>query len=249
MPHGPLAVIPSEPMRARSLRRLGSLGSCLFVSALLISAGAWADWPPVTAESVAYVTEAVRQERDKALRRLSERERRAIVPAPNPIGGPPRPGELTLYNFNTGETLTLRPFDETDRIPVTAQSSIDWIFRCFRERNATQPIDSTLVRLLYEASHRFGAPIVLVSGFRTPAFSRRRNSYHVRGKAADVRIPGVSTDLLRDYFESLANERFGSLGVGYYPTSQFIHVDTREVSYFWTDRSGPRRSRRRVAAR
>jgi hypothetical protein len=51
--------------------------------------------------------------------------------------------------------------------------------------------------------------------------------------AADIKVPGVSTEDLRDLAKSL-----GATGVGYYPTVQFVHVDVRGTSYFWTDTSG-----------
>jgi hypothetical protein len=34
------------------------------------------------------------------------------------------------------------------------------------------------------------------------------------------------------------------VGVGVYPTSQFVHVDIRPRSYFWVDFSGPRMKNR-----
>jgi uncharacterized protein DUF882 len=51
--------------------------------------------------------------------------------------------------------------------------------------------------------------------------------------AADIKVPGVSTEDLRDLAKSL-----GATGVGYYPTVQFVHVDVRQTPYFWTDTSG-----------
>jgi hypothetical protein len=52
--------------------------------------------------------------------------------------------------------------------------------------------------------------------------------------AADVRVAGMGTIALRDLARSL-----GAAGVGYYPTSRFIHVDVRDGHYEWTDTSGP----------
>jgi hypothetical protein len=54
----------------------------------------------------------------------------------------------------------------------------------------------------------------------------------------DIRIPGVSINEMYKYAESLDA---GGMGLGIYPTSQFIHVDFRapgEPSYRWTDYSG-----------
>ena len=51
--------------------------------------------------------------------------------------------------------------------------------------------------------------------------------------ATDIKVPGVTTEDLRDLAKSL-----GATGVGYYPTVQFVHVDVRGTPYFWTDSSG-----------
>jgi hypothetical protein len=55
----------------------------------------------------------------------------------------------------------------------------------------------------------------------------------------DIRVPGVSVQTLYDFAASLD---MGGMGIGRYPTSQFVHVDWRapgEKSYRWTDYSGP----------
>ncbi|HYN61457.1 MAG TPA: DUF882 domain-containing protein, partial [Rubrivivax sp.] len=51
-----------------------------------------------------------------------------------------------------------------------------------------------------------------------------RNSLHMEGRAIDVRLPGVPLAELRDAAQAL---RVG--GVGYYPDSQFVHIDTGRV--------------------
>jgi hypothetical protein len=84
--------------------------------------------------------------------------------------------------------------------------------------------------------HFGGQQIELVSGFR---FQERDSSRHYHASAMDIRIKGVSIKDMYAYAESLDA---GGMGLGIYPTSQFIHVDFRapgEPSYRWTDRSGP----------
>jgi uncharacterized protein YcbK (DUF882 family) len=51
-----------------------------------------------------------------------------------------------------------------------------------------------------------------------------RNSLHLRGQAVDVRLPGVPLPRLRD-----AGLAIGRGGVGYYPASDFVHLDTGRV--------------------
>jgi uncharacterized protein YcbK (DUF882 family) len=55
-----------------------------------------------------------------------------------------------------------------------------------------------------------------------------KDSQHVQAKAIDIRIPGVRTRQLRDVAMSLEEG-----GVGYYPRSQFVHVDVGPVRR-WT---------------
>jgi uncharacterized protein YcbK (DUF882 family) len=49
----------------------------------------------------------------------------------------------------------------------------------------------------------------------------------MEGEAIDIRIPGVPTEKLRD-----AALRLGRGGVGYYPASQFVHVDVGRVRHW-----------------
>ena len=74
-----------------------------------------------------------------------------------------------------------------------------------------------------------------MSGFRAPMFSLATLSYHTRGMAADIRIPGMTPLMARDLAESM-----GVHGLGYYPVSGFIHVDVRDDKSRWTD-FGPNR--------
>ncbi len=74
----------------------------------------------------------------------------------------------------------------------------------------------------------------VISGYRDPKTNEHlrktrgggvaKNSLHMYGKAIDVRLPGVPLAELRDAAISLS-----AGGVGYYPTDQFIHVDTGKV--------------------
>jgi uncharacterized protein YcbK (DUF882 family) len=143
--------------------------------------------------------------------------------------GPPE--HFTVEISNTGKTIEVllsgpagEPDDESYR-------SLRHELRCQRT-GAENPIDPRMIELLHQISVRTASRIQIVSAFRAPLFPRDLN-YHVRGMAADIRVPGLSTIELRDLARSL-----GATGVGYYPTVQFVHVDVREVPYFWTDTSG-----------
>lgn len=88
-----------------------------------------------------------------------------------------------------------------------------------------------LLDLIYRATRHFGAASIhLVSGIRRD----RQASRHSHGMAADIVLPGVKDEDLAAYFREQ-----GFTGVGTYPRSGFVHIDVREASYFWVDRSPP----------
>jgi uncharacterized protein YcbK (DUF882 family) len=96
-------------------------------------------------------------------------------------------------------------------------------------------IDPELLDLMYDLRQELGGEGVfeVVSAYRSPKTNemlRRRssgvarNSQHTLGRAIDVRLQGVELERLRD--EAIAFRRGG---VGYYPESDFVHLDTGRV--------------------
>ncbi len=78
--------------------------------------------------------------------------------------------------------------------------------------------------------------IEIISGYRSPETNAllatytsgvAKRSYHMQGKAIDIRIPGVSTNHIHNCAMSL--QACGVGGVGYYPESDFVHIDTGPV--------------------
>jgi uncharacterized protein YcbK (DUF882 family) len=95
------------------------------------------------------------------------------------------------------------------------------------------PVDPRTLDLVYRIQVHFGAPeIRVVSGYRVPKPGSHSN--HGKGRAIDLIVPGTPDEDVARYAREL-----GFVGVGVYPTSQFIHVDVRPRSYFWVDLSGP----------
>ena len=104
-----------------------------------------------------------------------------------------------------------------------------------RRNDQTIDMDPSLIDILYAIWQQTGSdqPLQIVSGYRSPetnaylAATRRgvaRNSYHMYGKAADIKLPGFSLYRLRQIALSLQ-----AGGVGYYPRSEFVHVDTGPI--------------------
>jgi uncharacterized protein YcbK (DUF882 family) len=144
---------------------------------------------------------------------------------------PERLGRLELQSVNTGEHLIVSLDTATGEPDEQSYRAVRRFMRCLRT-GAETPMDPRLIELLYRISQRAGRKIQLVSGFRAPMYSAVAFSYHPRGMAADIRIPGMTALMVRDLVSAM-----GVKGVGYYPTSQFVHVDVRDTRAHWTDYS------------
>jgi uncharacterized protein YcbK (DUF882 family) len=141
--------------------------------------------------------------------------------------------EVSFVHTHTGERLDAvyyrnGAYDQTMLLRV-AYTLRD--FHC----NDVHTIDPLLLDALFELQVRSGhdKPYQIISAYRSPKTNAelRKNtqgvaehSMHMQGRAIDVRVSGVSTRKLRD--QALAMSRGG---VGYYPDSDFIHVDTGRI--------------------
>lgn len=143
---------------------------------------------------------------------------------------------LRLYNTHTGESVRSLFWAEGQFIPDALQD-INRLLRDHRN-NKIAPIDPQLLLLLDKVSAQFGSQHVLhvISGYRSPESNAKlhenssgvaKRSLHLEGKAIDVRIPGKDLAHLR---KAAMAVRGG--GVGYYPESQFVHLDTGRVRYW-----------------
>ena len=110
-------------------------------------------------------------------------------------------------------------------------------FKC-NDGSDSVMVDKKLAALLQEIRNHFGKPVIINSAYRTAEYNKKAggssNSLHLYGKAADIKIDGVSPYSIAKYCQSL-----GVKGIGLYDT--FVHVDTREAKYYWrTSRSSTR---------
>lgn len=143
----------------------------------------------------------------------------------------PAPRILRFRNVNTGDSLT-STFSEGQGFSAGMLKKLDYLMRDKRN-GAIHRMDPKLFTKLYRIQTLLGArnnEIAVICGYRSPssnASMHRRsrgvasNSYHMRGQAIDFRIDGISLSRIRQVAEGLDNG-----GVGYYPRSNFVHVDT-----------------------
>lgn len=162
---------------------------------------------------------------------------------------------LHLYQLHTGESIDV-VYRVGDTYIPAALDKLNYFLRDYRTGSvkAYDPKEFDLLHSLMTKLARPNGIIDIVCGYRTPwtnHFLRTRaahtgvaeHSQHMQAKAIDIRVPGVSTAKLRNAALSLHEG-----GVGYYPVSQFVHVDVgpvREWS-FGQVRTRHRRSRARV---
>ncbi|HEV7137724.1 MAG TPA: DUF882 domain-containing protein [Steroidobacteraceae bacterium] len=143
---------------------------------------------------------------------------------------------LSFVHTHTGETLSCVYYQAGCYQPATL-ARVNHFLRDFRTEEV-HPIDPAVLDILFALRTRADrdGPFHVISGYRSPqtnAMLRRRStgvarhSLHMDGKAIDVRLPGFST---RGLQEIALTMRRG--GVGYYPKSDFIHLDTGRVR-FW----------------
>jgi uncharacterized protein YcbK (DUF882 family) len=149
-------------------------------------------------------------------------------------GAPKRRGFCTLYRVATQEQCRLRLIDVRGQVRRPALRELVHFLRPRTSRGGKEP-HPRLIRLLAQVSDHFGGrPIHVISGYRKPGGYTKDTSRHVAGQAIDFRIPGVPLTELRDYCAKIDH-----VGVGYYPRTQFVHLDVRRTSARWTDYSGP----------
>jgi len=143
---------------------------------------------------------------------------------------------VRLYNTHTGESLRSIFWAEGQFIPEAMQD-INKLLRDHRN-NKIAAIDPQLMVLLDRISAQYDnhPTIHVISGYRSPESNAKlhentagvaKHSLHMEGKAIDVRIPGQ--DLARLHKIVMA-EKAG--GVGYYPDSEFVHMDVGRVRYW-----------------
>ncbi len=143
------------------------------------------------------------------------------------------PRSLSLLNLHTGERLSAAFFDAGGYVPQ-AMAAFDHLLRDFRtgDSHVMAPglldLVSTLSALLAP-----GEEVQVISGYRSPKTNAAlhahsdgvaSNSLHMQGLAMDIRLPSVALAQLRDGALGL---RRG--GVGFYPASDFVHVDVGRV--------------------
>lgn len=141
--------------------------------------------------------------------------------------------ELSFYHTHTHRELTVEYYRDGEYIEQALTELTNYLSD-FRNGD-TKAIDPHLFDLLYELKQRTGTrvPFQVISAYRSPQTNKMlksigrgvaKRSMHLEGKAIDIRLTDVPVSKLRDVALTLQ-----AGGVGYYPNSNFVHVDTGRV--------------------
>ncbi|MCX7099503.1 MAG: YcbK family protein [Methylococcales bacterium] len=139
---------------------------------------------------------------------------------------------LSFEHTHTGDKLKLTYFERGNYVEGALQE-INYLLRDYHTDDI-HAIDPALLDQLYDLKQTLGVskPFHIVSGYRSPytnAQLRRHNhgvaehSFHMQGRAIDIRVEGVSTRTIKNAALDMARG-----GVGYYPRNNFVHLDTGE---------------------
>ncbi len=146
----------------------------------------------------------------------------------------PLSAPLSLLNTHTGERLNVAYRTPAGAYDPTALGELDHLLRC-HHTNEIHPIDPRTLDYLALLDQQLGGghDIHIISAYRSPRYNAlleskgrgvARKSLHLQGRALDVRIPGVQLARLKE-----AALLLGRGGVGYYPRSDFVHIDSGPV--------------------
>lgn len=143
--------------------------------------------------------------------------------------------ELSFYHTHTGKRLNVVFWQDGEYVE-SALNDVNNFLSDFRTGDIVD-IDPTLLDLIYDVRESLGSDSTyqVVSAYRSPKTNEMlrgkssssgvaRKSQHLLGKAIDVRLEGVKTATLRDAAIGLQRG-----GVGYYESSDFVHMDTGRV--------------------
>lgn len=137
-----------------------------------------------------------------------------------------------LYFFHTHTSETLEVAFSHEGVEASQRHAVNHLLRDFRTEEVATMDENLLLRLA-ELKHRVAnqdGVFEIISAYRSPRTNNMlrgrskgvaKKSFHLQGRAIDVRLRGTATSDLRDAAIAMQNG-----GVGYYKRSDFIHLDT-----------------------
>ncbi|MDJ0764466.1 MAG: LysM peptidoglycan-binding domain-containing protein [Myxococcota bacterium] len=156
-----------------------------------------------------------------------------VIPDKRAMGGKTialngeRPAPISFVRVFTGERARLRLYNNAGTILKGSVRRLSFLARDKRGRRRVKRLHDRLIEMLQRVAFKFpDTPIQIISGYRPQ--SDGNESQHAFGRAIDFRMPGVPTASLFRCCKQLPRS-----GCGYYPQSNFVHMDAREKKFSW----------------
>lgn len=159
----------------------------------------------------------------------------SCAPARDLSNAPSGDQNIVLWHRQSGERIDVT----TRRNGQYNKEAFEQIDHIFRDRHTGEeyPIDPKLIDLIAYLRDKLlmspNDPIELLSGYRSPESNAKlatinkyvaKNSFHMKGQAADIRIPDMNSSALEAVAKTIQKG-----GVALYPDSGHVHVDTGPV--------------------
>ena len=141
----------------------------------------------------------------------------------------PHDGHIRFYVYHLDEVLEIQYKDDTGKWIPQAYEKINRLMRSRGDHLVTE-MDKRLIELADHVQDHFKADTIeIISGYRSPKFNAQlkseghnvaKESYHMKGMAADIHVDEIKETTIRDYLKQL---NLG--GVGYYGDRLMVHMD------------------------
>lgn len=145
----------------------------------------------------------------------------------------PRPsGHIQIEVSASGQKLDLNIYNADGSYDQKSLAALDDLWACHKTHEI-RAVDPRLYEVLSTIYDHYQKPVILLSGFR---YQRNEGSRHFHASAMDIRVTGTGWKDLYEFANSLDG---GGMGIGQYPTMDFVHVDFRapgEPSTRWIDK-------------
>jgi len=145
---------------------------------------------------------------------------------------------LHFVNLNTHASLDTRLYEASGAVDEHAAVALDALLGDMRDRDHPRfaRLDRRTLQLVYRAAYHFQAGTVeVVSAYRAPRVPNAPGP-HATGRAIDFRLSGVAAATLAAYLRKTPR---AGIGVYTHRRTQYVHLDTRDVSHHWLDASPP----------
>lgn len=127
--------------------------------------------------------------------------------------------------------MAVKTYKRTDKVQLSKNFRLDE-FKCKCGKCSPILVDEALVAWLQKIRDHFGKSVNINSGYRceahnaSPQVGGSKGSHHVKGKAADIRVEGITPEEVAKYAESIGIQR-----IGLYDT--FVHIGSDTTKKFW----------------